>query len=484
MKKIGSVLLLITAITLVKCKSNTHKKEVAKTTVETVSLNGFWKSIGYGQLLAITDETVMIYDINKVSCIPSEEFPREAAEEFLEIKLKNNNRLHIQMGINSYDFERINQFPEICKPLDEVKKKDPLYNFESLWQTFAEHYSYFKERKVDWNALKATYKSKLSSESTPLELYIVLKDMLNELNDGHVGIPLPDEIEAAYMAHKETKKKTSSNTKRRSIDIDEFRNEQLNKYVQHPKSYNYGVVNWGMINDDVMLIQINGMMQLAHYDIPKDDPEKAEMLYGQYAEESDNYTQDEIDGAEHIMNTLFPELEKAKTCIIDVRFNGGGIDEVALKILSYFTKEETTVFSKKAFLSEGKFTKENVVTITPATKVFNGNLFILTSPQSASATEIFVLSSLKATPNAIRIGSNTEGIFSDILEKQLPNGWEYGLSNEIYESVDGVNYENIGILSHHRIEYNRESGYQMIAKLQENSKDDAIEKVLELLKEN
>lgn len=481
MKKLNTLALLIIVIFCLKCKSNTNQKTENKTNKVTATINGTWKSIGYGRIVNITDEVVAIYDVNSISCLPSDEFPREAAEQLLSLTLKNENMLNAKMGINLYNFIRLEKMPEDCAPLSEVKLNDPIYNFESLCQTFEEQYGYFKERNIDWDTYKSTFRKKLSAKSTPIELYLVLKEMLDGMNDGHVGIELPEDLEEAYVLHKQKNAEKTKKKKGKRINLDEFRIEQLKKYVKNSNSYNYGVLNWGKVNNDVMLLQVNGMMQFPHYDIPKDDPEKAEALYEQYVEESDNYAQDEIDGVTYIMDKIFPELEKAKTCIIDLRFNGGGMDEVALKILSYFTKEETTVFSKKAYIKEGEFTVINTVNISPAKKVFNGSVYILTSPQSASATEIFVLSSLKATPDAIRIGSNTEGIFSDILDKQLPNGWSYGLSNEIYESMDGVNYENIGIPAHHHIEYNRESGYKLISKLQDQKKDEAIEKVLSLL---
>lgn len=483
MKKLKTLIFLVTIICLLKCKSNTHQKTENKTSKITATINGTWKSVGYGRIVNITDEVVSLYDVNNISCLPSEEFPREAAEQFLSLKLKNENTLKVKMGITTYDFVRLEKMPKNCTPLSETEKNDPLFNFESLWQTFNEHYSYFKERNIDWNAMKSKYKSKLSSESSPLELYVVLRDMLKGMKDGHVGIPLPEEIAEEYVTYKKSETQSNPKKQRRKINFDEFKFEQFGKYVSDYQTYNYGILNWGLINEDVMFLQINGMMGFAHYNLG-DDPEKAEALYEQYAEESDNQTQDEVDGAAYIMDTIFSELVKTKACIIDLRFNGGGTDEVALKILSYFTKEETTVFSKKAYIKEGEYTTANVIRISPAKKVFNGDLYILTSPLSASATEIFVLSSLKATPNAIRVGSNTEGIFSDILDKQLPNGWSYGLSNEIYESMDGVNYENIGIPAHHHIEYNRESGYKFVSKLQDQKKDEAVEKVLELVKEN
>lgn len=46
------------------------------------------------------------------------------------------------------------------------------------------------------------------------------------------------------------------------------------------------------------------------------------------------------------------------------------------------------------------------------------NSILLTSKASASATEIFVLDTL-SMDNVMRIGGNTEGITSDILEKAL-----------------------------------------------------------------
>ncbi len=52
---------------------------------------------------------------------------------------------------------------------------------------------------------------------------------------------------------------------------------------------------------------------------------------------------------------------------------------------------------------------------------------------------------LKVLPNVTLIGEQTYGIFSDTLDKELPNGWEFSLTNEQYLSAEGVSYEQIGI---------------------------------------
>lgn len=58
---------------------------------------------------------------------------------------------------------------------------------------------------------------------------------------------------------------------------------------------------------------------------------------------------------------------------------------------------------------------------TPADKTYNKKVFVLTSHQTGSTPETFALASM-AIKNITRVGSHTEGIFSDILEKKLPSG--------------------------------------------------------------
>lgn len=45
----------------------------------------------------------------------------------------------------------------------------------------------------------------------------------------------------------------------------------------------------------------------------------------------------------------------------------------------------------------------------------------------------------------VRIGENTQGVFSDVLGRQLPNGWRFGLPNEIYRTADGTIFDLAGI---------------------------------------
>lgn len=67
----------------------------------------------------------------------------------------------------------------------------------------------------------------------------------------------------------------------------------------------------------------------------------------------------------------------------------------------------------------------------PVNTVYQGKVCLLLSGQTASAAEFFALAA-KQYPHIKMMGSRTAGIFSEILWKELPNGWEFSLSNETY----------------------------------------------------
>ena len=52
---------------------------------------------------------------------------------------------------------------------------------------------------------------------------------------------------------------------------------------------------------------------------------------------------------------------------------------------------------------------------------------------------------LDRRPHVVRVGSNTQGVFSDVLGRRLPNGWTFGLPNEIYLTKDGKAFDGSGV---------------------------------------
>ena len=104
---------------------------------------------------------------------------------------------------------------------------------------------------------------------------------------------------------------------------------------------------------------------------------------------------------------------------------------------------------------KGGFTPPLTLYIQDAENAFTGPVYVLTSPQTGSAAEAFVIATL-TMPNVRRIGSATSGAMSTALEKRLPKGWAFSISNEVYMDTKGNVYENIGIPPDYDLEYARD----------------------------
>lgn len=440
---------------------------------EIVTLDGWWEQVGYGNVYEINDETITAYNTTTIGCSIADEFPTAALSNNYSVTADS---LFFNDGINKYRFTRINPETHLCGNIDESKQLDPLYNFDFLWETFNENYAYFDERNVNWNNLKEKYRSRLNSESSQLDLYKVLVGMTNELGDGHVGISADDEIEEAYEAEL---KSDDEDDGPGTIELLGLAKEIALANAENVISYNKGIVNYGSISDNILYLQVNSMMVMADYDIPDSlDQIPFIQTYFGIAEEDVDANKNEVDGIKNLMEKIDPQDFEA--CILDIRFNGGGKDEVGLEIMSFLNTGPYSIGNKKAFY-KGEWTTPVPIHQHSANKSFNGPLVVLTSHESASAAEIMTMSVL-AHPNATLIGSRTEGIFSDMLDKVLPNDWDFSLSNEVYLDHKGVNHEAKGIEPDISLDYPRE-GYDWFEGLQAQTsgKDEAILKALEVI---
>jgi C-terminal processing protease CtpA/Prc len=105
---------------------------------------------------------------------------------------------------------------------------------------------------------------------------------------------------------------------------------------------------------------------------------------------------------------------------------------------------------------------------------FEGNVVLLTSRHSVSAAETFTMALMGRTPRVTRVGENTQGVFSDVLGRRLPNGWRFGLPNEIFLTQSGESFDGPGIAP--------DIAVPVFAKDDlEHGRDPAIRKALEIL---
>ncbi len=457
------ILLGLTMLLGIACKQST----ATSTPVTRENLDGFWEQQGEGELVAFEDSVVTFYDRNRFACFPSWNMTRaDFNSKITAIKVINDTTFTNQEGYTIFTYHKLATPPNVCKELTSKQINSHTYNFETLWHTFNEQYAFFKERNVDWAALKTKYQQRFTDTTPAFEFYTVLAEMVGELQDDHSTVEVPDAFEAQWETlHPETD----------SIAYKPMIKEKIQTtYLDAVRRYNGGQITWGRIDTDIAYIQFNGMDGLADYQTTNGD------VYWTKAAESDDYQKDLIDGTHKITHRILTALKDTKACIIDLRFNSGGYDQVGLAFMSHFIDQSYEVFTKKRTFN-GSFAGQQTINITPAEDPYLKPVFILTSPYTVSAAETTLLATMNF-PNFSRVGSATNGAMSDMLFKELPNGWMYSLSNEVYESMTQQSYEVTGIPPTYEIPYPRDTATLFRNIYNEfTTTDSAIEKVKELM---
>ncbi len=463
------------------------------------NIDGYWLQEGYGAYLEVSDSVYKMYDITKMSCQTSSSMSLNnwtgslnTLLDLYNIEKLTSESLILKYGITSYKFNRLKEPLKHCETPISFSE-DPELNFDIFWYTFKENYAYSSLRGVNWDDIYKNYSPRVSKNTSREELYSYFREILDSINDGHISLRVPNELRNSYDK-KSIKKTVLKENKQEEFEYNypTAREKSMKNILDlYPnvafKSYHKDLIIWGKLNERVGYIQMNSINGFSP-DVSISDSLKASVYWEKHWEKifkdiEDGktlgaYLRGELKGANAVMDTIMTEFYNLSSIIIDLRFNPGGTDQVALDILSHFTNKKIKIFTKKIWTGASS-TFESEVFIKPSLKSYEGKVILLTGPQTGSSAETLIMGSFEL-PNMIRVGSNTMGIFSDVLQKKLPNGWRFGLSNEIYETEDGENYEYQGIPPNFLIPYPREwrPFYKAIIELKDF--DPAIEKAISL----
>ena len=151
---------------------------------------------------------------------------------------------------------------------------------------------------------------------------------------------------------------------------------------------------------------------------------------------------------EAALDTIFSDT-RLKGLVIDVRINFGGADPYGLVIASRLAGNEYLAYVKEARadpVDRTRWTPGDSSIVRPSSRPgFRGPVVELIGPLTISAGETFSQALMGRTPQVTRIGENTQGVFSDVLARRLPNGWSFGLPNEVFRTPDGGTFDGPGI---------------------------------------
>ena len=148
---------------------------------------GIWKSHGYGELIVVTAEHYAIYDVTAATCVERDSGSMSDPSRlylYPKVEYPASDRMMVSGNFYRYEFQKIETLPEPC--LRETRNDDPLYNFDVFWHSFDENYVLFERKGIDWTEVRRTYRPRIRPEMTERELYLLLGEIVEKINDPHV----------------------------------------------------------------------------------------------------------------------------------------------------------------------------------------------------------------------------------------------------------------------------------------------------------
>jgi len=293
----------------------------------------------------------------------------------------------------------------------------PEENFEALWKTFHDRYPFFELRKVDWKRQYDTYRPKVTRRTSDEQLFDILCQMVNPLDDGHV------ELKGKVGGHRRfftAEKKPRFHR--------EFENGKIKQLFKTTKKTLLANGFGPPAKTKAWMLRFCRSKEFGYLRILELEDVKMRKL---------NVALDKI----------AREFDDLKGVIIDIRDNPGGEDDIAIAIIDRFCDRKRVAFRRKTKIGPGKndFTPLKTWYLRPHSGArFTGPIVLLTCDSVFSGGEAFALA-IRQLPHVTIVGEHTNGIFSYTLDKKLPNGWEYCLSHQVYLSADMVCYEGKGI---------------------------------------
>lgn len=394
---------------------------------------GNWHSLEYGYFLSINDQGMTMFDTIDNLCIKKPISSQEIAAELTHYKKLSESTMLVSSikGASQYIFQRLpgDAIDKCNRALDE----SPIANFETFAKLMKKHYAFFNLYQINWDKVVQQHRTNIDQATSDTSLYNTLSSMLVNINDAHLKLQaelqgttkvyrngysryLRPALDKAFknQTHFDNVKKFKANW------YQTYKSNIKNELLPHQDNNDFDdLIIWGNIGD-IGYINILRMIGFSETGATKDEVEQAKLAM------------------DHVMS----QLKNSRAIIVDITANGGGEDEVSRMFAGYFTEQPILAYKKQIY---GSDLPQQSFYIKPAKKHnFLGPTFLVTSDHSVSAAEIFTLA-MRSLRNVTHVGETTRGALSDILGKELPNGWHLSLSNEIYFDTTGKSWESKGI---------------------------------------
>lgn len=405
------------------------------------SLDGVWRTEGYGYVLEFRGPVLKGFEVTAQSCLPGftakldrspvagrEATFRSSDGDVYFVKAggaADHRLLHNDGAASDMRIDRVPRKPAEC---DQPLPDTPANNFEVFTRTWAENYISFDLKHTNWDQVVAETRAKVTDKTTPAQLFDILTAMIQPFGDAHTSLEAPKLKREFHVLRPGTDRvmKGSGRGDPRTRGTTTPLAVTDRAYLQGPlRQFCNGKIQYGHIDGTTGYLRILSFSGYA----------KGGFANGEKALET-------------ALDEIFSDAN-LQGLVIDVRINFGGDDPYGLDIASRLANGEYLAYTKQAradATDHNRWTPGDASLIRPSSRPgFRGPVVELTGPLTISAGETFTQALMGRTPHITRIGENTQGVYSDVLGRKLPNGWSFGLPNEVYRTADGSTFDGPGI---------------------------------------
>ncbi|MFI1916145.1 S41 family peptidase [Nocardia sp. NPDC020380] len=404
-------------------------------------IDGVWQTDGYSTVMVIDAHGLHTYDRTAISCLPglfeaTAKTGTDGARTFdgndgtvSTITLTRDPdtaEWRIDANEGARHLHRLPEKPSDCVDSTTAIDKDPQRTFDVFWHTLDENYPFFAAHNVDWPQTYARYRPQVTATTSDDDLAKILGEMIAPLQDAHLGIMANGQ--AIGTPRSGTKPPTPQYIQKALALIQKTDpNSPMTMWADNH-------IGYADLPDHIGYLWISGFTDYVDSD-------------------SATYAADaaELDRA---LTAIFTPARttgpnRLTGLIIDTRIDGGGDDPLGLAIAARLTDRPFFAYAKETRnnpLDPADFTSPQPITVQPyGSAPYLGKIALLTSESTISAGETFAQALLQRTPRPTILGENTQGVFSDVMTRRLPNGWTFILPDEKYLTPAGTTYDITGI---------------------------------------
>ncbi len=288
--------------------------------------------------------------------------------------------------------------------------------YNSFWSELDRRYAVFGERlpRGDWAALGAQRCEVLDDRPGDDALFDLVLGLARELDDGHTTLSSGARDEDAW------------------VSVYPYYDALYTLEINAEREYLSGPLSWAA--EDWFAWGWIG--QIGYLSITSMDE-----LSGSGDE------RDDVRAAEAAMDRVLSSLAGSRGMVVDIRANEGGWDAVSLAIAERFAGPETLAWSKQRRSGPGHDDLgpwEDSWVRAAGPGAYSEPVVLLTSGGTFSAAETFALA-MGGRDRVTLLGEPSSGHFSDMVDGELPGGWEFTFSGERYRAPDGQVYEARGV---------------------------------------